>query len=331
MRLKVFTDDALDLDEQARSAVSDWAYGNLVHDLDGGFTVDGDTPHYAAALHLTETVPEGGESRGLNMQLPGRNPDDLVYLLVRDENGELFDHSRCRELIPSRHVTGMIFADPHGDLWIAREPDEGSGDGQVRADWPIHQISKHTHPTVAAGFGEIAEEVPAMGEFIITEEEPARVAWIPWWSGAGSDPENGVAAPEEDAILDHFQTRVAELKTRIADLRAHYRVSPDPASSPSSLDSDTRINLSDWRPPEDHALGDPASISLKIRAEEEQLIVEDEAGRVVRLELEAGVLRVHGYNETSEAPATLEITTEKPILAHNGDHLANQNEKDPSP
>jgi hypothetical protein len=93
----------------------------------------------------------------------------------------------------------------------------------------------------------------------------------------------------------------------------------------------TDITLADWRPEEHREDSDPASVDLTLRVEGRQVLIEDAHGRSVMVELEAGDLRVHGYNRTSESPATLNVPAESPIIAEDADHLLNKYGEDPSP
>lgn len=93
----------------------------------------------------------------------------------------------------------------------------------------------------------------------------------------------------------------------------------------------TDITLADWRPEEHREENAPSSVALTLRVEGAQVLIEDANGRSVMVELEAGDLRVHGYNDTSESPATLTVPVEESIIASDTDHLLNKYDEDPSP
>jgi len=224
MKIRIRSD--IPLSREAQGALSDFAYGSSWFDLDGGFKRVGETERrQAVELLVTDHLPDGAEAEPTHIRHMGSDKvPDGTYLLLRDDQGLLHDVGVCDQFIGTRHVFGALFRDETGTVWAARPIADWTGSGEISADWPLEQVSAHTHPTVAAGFGQIIDSLPAMGEFVLTNEIPARVAWIPWWSGFGSNPKEGVVNSEEDTVL-------AALLEEAREIRASGSVVPDPAAT----------------------------------------------------------------------------------------------------
>jgi hypothetical protein len=219
---------------------------------------------------------------------------------------------------------GALFQDEAGTVWAARRLTDEAGSGEISADWTLEQVSAHTHPTVEAGFGAILDRLPAMGEFQLTRETPSRVAWIPWWTGFGSDPEEGVVSEREDAVLAALLERVREM--RAAGLV--YR-DPPPDAGPKVLSVDTTVQeqellvtLHDWRPDEEVGPDEPGRLDLRITLRADQLLIDTPDGRQLMIELEGDQLKAHAYNALSDAPASLRVSCDAPIEADASDHLS---------
>ena len=333
MRIRIRTD--LPLSPETRDALADLAFGSAWFDLDGGFR-SGTSPERRQAVELlvTDRPPEGVTAQPAGIRHVGSDTlPDGTLLLIRDDRGLIHDHRDCKQHIGTRHVIGALFQDEAGTVWAARQTADGAGTGEVAADWPLEQVSAHTHPTVEAGFGRILDSLPAMGEFQLTNQVPARVAWIPWWSGFGSNPKEGVSSPAEDAVLQDL----------IGQARAFYdtgTVHPDPApaSGPKVLVLDTTVQeqellvtLHDWRPDGDMGPDEPGKIDLRITLRADQLLIDTPDGRQVMIELEGDQLKAHAYTDVSDAPATLRVRRGAPIEADTSDHLSQLHLPDEGP
>lgn len=323
MRIRIRSD--IPLSQETRVALSDFAFGSAWFDLDGGFRAGTDPARrQAVEIVVTDRLPDGVTASPLAAPIRHLGPDPIPegsFLLLRDDRGALHDLRSCEQHVGTRHVFGALFRDEAGTVWAARKTD---GDGEIAADWPLEQVSAHTHPTVEAGFGRILDSLPAMGEFQLTNEIPARVAWIPWWSGFGSNPKEGVSSPAEDAVLQDL----------VEQARAFYEtgtVHPDPAPTPGPkvmvLDTTVQerellVTLHDWRPDEDVGAEEPGRLDLRITLRADQLLIATPDGRELLIELEGEQLKAHGYNDVSDAPATLRVRTGAPIEADASDHLS---------
>ena len=324
MRIRVRSD--LPLSAETRQALSDFAYGSAWFDLDGGFRAGSDPQRrQAVELLLTDRLPDEVTASPLAAPIWSLGPEPIpegTFLLLRDDHGSLHDARSCTQYIGTRHVFGALFQDETGSVWAARRSDGEAG--EISADWPLEQVSAHTHPTVEAGFGPLLDSLPAMGEFQLTNEIPARVAWIPWWSGFGSNPKEGVSNPAEDVVLQ-------DLIEQARDFHETGTVHPDPAPAPGPkvLSFDTTlqeqellVTLHDWRPDEEIGAEEPGRLDLRITLRADQLLITTPDGRQLMIELEGDQLKAHGYNDVSDAPATLRVRCGAPIEADASDHLS---------
>lgn len=323
MRIRIRSDAPLS--EETRNALSDLAYGSAWFDLDGGFRSGSDPERrQAVELVVTDRLPDGVVASPLAAPIWHLGPEPIpegTYLLLRDDRGDLHDHRSCTQHVGTRHVFGALFRDESGTVWAARKSE---ADGEIAADWPLEQVSAHTHPTVEAGFGRILDSLPAMGEFQLTNEIPARVAWIPWWSGFGSNPKEGVSSPAEDAVL-------RDLLDQARAFHETGTVHPDPAPAPgpkvmvldtTAQEQELLVTLHDWRPDEEVGAEEPGRLDLRITLRADQLLIATADGRELMIELEGDQLKAHGYNDVSDAPATLRVRTGAPIEADASDHLS---------
>ena len=324
MRIRIRSD--VPLSAEGRQALADHAYGSAWFDLDGGFRTDGDASRrQAVELVLTDRLPDGVAARPTGVLRAG--PDEIpegTFLLLRDDRGQLHDYRACAQYVKTRHVMGALFQDEAGTVWAARRLADEAGSGEVAADWPLEQVSAHTHPTVEAGFGAILDRLPAMGEFQLTRETPSRVAWIPWWTGFGSDPEEGVVSEREDAVLGALLERVREM--RVAGL-AHRDPPPDAgpkitAVDPAGGEREVLVTLQDWRPAEEVSPDEPGKLDLRLTLRANQLLIDAPDGRQLMIELEGDQLKAHAYNDVSDAPATLRVGNGSPVEADLSDHLS---------
>lgn len=333
MRIRVRSD--IPLSAEAQSVLSDFAYGSAWFDLDGGFR-SGDDPRrrQAVELLLRDRLPDGVSAEPAAFrQIGSETMPEGTFLLLRDDRGELHDYRSCAQFVGTRHVLGALFRDEAGTVWAARRLAEEAGSGEIGPDWTLEQVSAHTHPTVEAGFGPLLDSLPAMGEFQLTQETPSRVAWIPWWSGFGSDPREGVVNESEDAVL-------ADLLARTRELHASGAVKPDPAPEKGprvmSLDATAQehevlVTLHDWRPDEEVGPGEPGKMDLRITLRADQLLIDTPDGRQLMIELEGDQIKAHAYTDVSDAPATLRVRTGAPIEADTSDHLSEIYEPDEGP
>jgi hypothetical protein len=333
VKIRIKTD--IPLSREAQSALSDFAYGSAWFDLDGGFKRSGDTVRrQSVELLVTDHLPDGAEAEPTHIRHMGSDKvPDGTYLLLRDDQGLLHDVGVCDQFIGTRHVFGALFRDETGTVWAARPIADWTGSGDISADWPLEQVSAHTHPTVAAGFGQIIDSLPAMGEFVLTNEIPARVAWIPWWSGFGSDPKEGISNPTEDAVLSEF----IEIAGAFHNTGT---VHPDPAplNAPRIMfldgtvqEHEVLVTLHDWRQDEDVGPDDPGKMDLRLTLRADQLLIETPDGRQLLIELEGDQLKAHAYNDVSDAPATLRVGCGVPIEADASDHLSEIYEAEEGP
>lgn len=334
MRIRIKSD--IPLSAEGREALADLAYGSAWFDLDGGFRTDRDASRrQAVELVLTDRLPDGVAARPTELRQAG--PDEIpegTFLLLRDDRGQLHDYRACAQHVKTRHVLGALFQDEAGTVWAARRLADEAGSDEITADWALEQVSAHTHPASTVGFGKIVDRLPAMGEFQLTQEIPSRVAWIPWWSGFGSDPGEGVVNEAEDAVL-------AALLERTRALRAAGQVYPDPAPDPgpkitavdlTGQDHEVLVTLQDWRPDEGVSSDEPGRLDLRLTLRTNQLLIDAPDGRQLMIELEGDQLKAHAYNALSDAPASLRVSPDAPIEADASDHISElYDEEDPSP
>lgn len=324
MRIRIKSD--IPLSEETRAALSDFAYGSAWFDLDGGFRSGTDPDRrQAVELVVTDGLPDGVTASPLAAPIWHFGPEPIpegTFLLLRDDRGRMHDARSCTQHVGTRHVFGALFRDETGTVWAAHRSDEG------HADWPLEQLSAHTPPTMEARFGKILDSLPAMGEFLLTNETPARLAWIAWLSGFGSNPKEGISDPDQDAILSDFLDRVGTLRASGSlPARAH----PDPVSDlgprvvvfdPTIQEHEVLVSLHDWRPDEEVEPGEPGTLDLRLTLRADQILIDAPDGRQLMVELEGDQLRVLAYNDTSEAPASLRIRQGVPVEADASDHLS---------
>lgn len=309
MKIKVKTD--ISLSEDSVKAMQDWAYGSSLFDLDGGFRSKGEGAHKAKTLHLVTSLPGGIEARPTEAKyVAGQNLPETTYILIEDSTGRMHDYHDCKQLVETNHVVAVVFSDAQGTLWAAcKEP--GSNEDTSYKDCPLVQVSRHTHPTVEEGFGKIHNNLPAEGEFQLTEEKPARVAWIPWWTSFGSSPDVEKKFPEEDEVLEL-------LKNRALFMRAKGEVALDPSPEERAAQGVIQmpLRLQDWQTEDGSALqeGVPTAIDLNLEMRDTRYDFTAQDGQKISIELQNGRLRVLAYNDTSDGPVTVMIPKNGDIM-----------------
>lgn len=168
------------------------------------YRIEGETHELAAVHVLRRPLPHvsNGETRMDGL-------DDLVFatppcLYLQSGTGEIHGWKRAREELRSSWHCGVILADSAGDLWFCgRDQADGS---QITADAPIlRRISARAADRVCHENGELSENLPAEGEFWITEEDPGTVTLITWWSRL--DAETMALNPDDRALINAMVAR----------------------------------------------------------------------------------------------------------------------------
>ena len=109
---------------------------------------------------------------------------------------------------------GLLFVDDAGQGWFCGYDDPGMVNDGMQADAPVlRKMSLVTTAEVRENCGDLADGLPAEGEFVITDADPGTVTVIPWWSrwlqhrpnwpGGSDDP------AREKAVLDAVKARAA--------------------------------------------------------------------------------------------------------------------------
>lgn len=186
-------------------------YANCYSDGSGG-------RHELAALHLRLTpfdaVP-GGETTLASIDAHDFG-ENSPFLYLEDADGHKTGWDDARAAIASRWHYGLILQDDVGDLWFCGI-DEIS-QGEMTGDEPLRRLSSVTPDIVRFQNGEILDNLPADGEFWLSDEPEPKVTSIPWWGNVDPETEHlreEARAPMR-ALLDRIQTRIRAL--RAADI-----------------------------------------------------------------------------------------------------------------
>lgn len=138
--------------------------------------------HTLAVLHVLDR-PLSHISHG-ETRLDGL--DDLRFsappcLYLQSQTGEIHGWQSAREEIRSAWHCGVILADTAGDLWFCgRDQPDGS---PISGQSPIlRRIAPQAADRALHENGRLDLNIPASGEFYITDEDPGVVTSIPWWS-----------------------------------------------------------------------------------------------------------------------------------------------------
>lgn len=181
----------LPINEDQAHRVARMVYGHRAFDLDGRFTGPASPePQEVAAIHFMSTTPEGALGAGSTM-LDG--VDDVRFdasptIHIEGADGQLQGHDVCREVLASRHSYGFLMADSDGGVWFADCGFDRKGEQVDQArEAPLVRLASGTMPMVELQVGEIAESLPAEGEFTLTEEELPRISYVPWWGQMEKD------------------------------------------------------------------------------------------------------------------------------------------------
>lgn len=218
MTIRVQTD--LDLTDDQKARLTRMVQGNGHFDHNNQFMA-ADTCRDLVAIHFLKTPRKeiaGGETRIDSV-------DDLLFetppgIYLEAADGSLWGWLSTKEFITSSWHYGVLFQDQSGDTWFCGR-NETTG-GRVSADSPIlKRITPDVSAYVRADNGLLCANLPAEGEFWLTDGDPSVVTSIPWWSPLSIDPGKGVGAEiiEEDRrLLAQMQARIAALCAQCEDL-----------------------------------------------------------------------------------------------------------------
>lgn len=204
MTISVITD--IDINEDQKARLLRMVRGNGCFDYEGNYRSPKGS-HTLKSIHFVQHEKEipGGESLidGLD-DLRFQSPP---YIYLEDMDGNIHGWTNVQELKTSQWHYGIIFQDDQDDLWFfGRDQADGS---RITLDCPIlRRVRATPSEDVLAENGPLIEALPAQGEFWLSDEDPAVVTSIPWWTAfAGPDNERSSFEGERE-ILTTVKARV---------------------------------------------------------------------------------------------------------------------------
>lgn len=142
-----------------------------------------------------------------------RRFDASPFLYLENTDGGMTGWQGACQAVTSEWRYGVAVVDEDGQGWLYCRDTPG---GQMMSEADPEQmqlirISTETSPFVDALNGQLLDNLPAEGEFLISREETPMITSIPWWTRV--DPEAEGLAPgvaeELRGLLDAIQVRIA--------------------------------------------------------------------------------------------------------------------------
>lgn len=201
---------ALALTEDQEHRLKRMVYGNGHFDHEGGYLDGAGLRHQLAALHFClSPIPDvsGGESRIVSIDTHHFGKES-PYLYLEDRLGKMTGWGEARSAIPSKWHYGVILQDAEGDVWFCGVDEIGHD--EITGNEPLRRLSRITPDVVRMENGEILDNLPADGEFWLSEEPEPKVTSIPWWGHLNAEDAHlreEARAPMR-ALLDRIQTRI---------------------------------------------------------------------------------------------------------------------------
>lgn len=209
--IQIRSDFALTRDQERRLCQMVRGRGHFDHE--GGY-VDGEGARHAlSAIHFKETQAEG-VARGdttIDSFDGMRFPNGSPFIYLESTGGRLSGWNETRPVIPSAWHYGILLAAEGGEFWFCGLDAHGSS--ALTGEETLFRVDPVTLDHVRDQVGDLAENLPAEGEFWLSRESLPKITDVPWWGAA--DAERQVhAAPEErarmTAVLDRIRARIAE-------------------------------------------------------------------------------------------------------------------------
>lgn len=217
--LKIKSDWPLSDDQACR--LEQMVYGNGHFDYELNYEDRQGVVKKARAIHFRADPIEGigrGDTRILGLDDISFRTGHEPHIYIEADDGEICGWNDCRAAIKSRWHHGMMIEAEDGGLWFCGT--QNSASGELTGDEPLKKISPETVPMVASQNGEILANLPADGEFWLSDEEAPKVTSIPWWGKIDVDDPNARPDAVEDmlSLLGKVRSRVAKMT---ADKQPH--------------------------------------------------------------------------------------------------------------
>lgn len=203
----------IDLTEDQKVRLERTVYGNGHFDHEMGYADRSGVPKHAVAIHfLSEPMAGkwGSETRIVGLDDIQFRTGHEPHIYIEAEDGSVDGWNHCSGLIKSRWHYGLIMQDDDGGLWFCGTENSAGGD-EITGDEPLKRIDPVTVAMVRQENGEILANLPADGEFWLSNEDLPKVTSIPWW-GKIDPTEPNVredAAVAMTALLEKVKTRIA--------------------------------------------------------------------------------------------------------------------------
>lgn len=215
MPINLVTDIPLDDDQKAR--VLRMAFGNGHVDYENRYRNQDNEACTLKQVHFTTKPIDGVHDGNTTIDsIDAIRFETPPCLYFEDTSGALTGYRAAREVTQSQWHYGLLFFDDNGDPWFTGRQVPGADD-RINAQEPIlRRISLETPEMVQHTNGVIGENIPAEGEFWLTDTDPAIVTSIPWWGGFAEEPRpdwpGGIENAEaEKEILRQVRMRVQSL------------------------------------------------------------------------------------------------------------------------
>lgn len=140
------------------------------------------------------------------------------FLYLESQDGSIDGWRSCRGATPSTHQYGLILQDEVGQMWICG-PETYTGD-EITGEEPLRRISSQTVPMVALQNGLLIENLPAEGEFWISNDLDPTITAIPWWSNFDPDDPNinDDFREEMRGVLSRISERISEMRDPVPEI-----------------------------------------------------------------------------------------------------------------
>jgi hypothetical protein len=207
-------------DHDRQSRLLSMITGDRRIDAYGAFLDRGGKKHDLAKVHFLKAQKDHPGYAATDISgIDNISFDDTAFIYLEDSEGELTGWMDAREAIESSWHYGVIFADDAGQGWFFGR--NTVNDDPLTADEPIlKKISLDTPRLTRMHHGEVIENLPAEGEFQLTEEDEPHIAAIPWWSEFAAEIEPGDDYPGRSEVRLAEQEILEQVKARIAGLEA---------------------------------------------------------------------------------------------------------------
>lgn len=191
--LPAFKSD-IEMDKDAILTFQRMVVGSLHIDHNGDLSGRDGKPTQLKAIHYRTTAEpdvEGGEFYGHDAMSHAKLLS-APFFYLEGEDGSMVAFENARPAINSKWHFGILLMDEEGQGWFCGREDvkitsHGSAEAEDYENAKLFRVSLDTLPIVLSKNGELRENLPAEGEFWISEEEMPNIVSIPWWSLVVSD------------------------------------------------------------------------------------------------------------------------------------------------